>query len=244
MLEFLEPGGIAARGTLIVIPGRGEQPDVYRRFGARISADAYRVHVSIDPMRDSDHSQREIEETLTRDDTPHPVVIVGSDTGALFAAGLIAGREVADVDGLILAGLPQGADAGEVGSWDDELEARTTCPTHRGRISGEIVTRGALYDAIPQEFLDRADVSALSVPVLGIHGQQDPISSLATVRDRYAGVANVELASVAAARHDVLNDQSHRSVAATVILWLERLKRNGPELTAIVTPERVEEQVA
>lgn len=28
-----EPDGIAARGTLIVIPGRGERPELYERFG-------------------------------------------------------------------------------------------------------------------------------------------------------------------------------------------------------------------
>jgi len=40
-----EPDGIAPRGTLIVIPGRGERPELYERFGRRIAADGYRVHV-------------------------------------------------------------------------------------------------------------------------------------------------------------------------------------------------------
>src|SRR5579871_379262 len=44
-VSWPEPPGIAPRGTLIVIPGRGEQPGVYERFGRRISADGYRVHV-------------------------------------------------------------------------------------------------------------------------------------------------------------------------------------------------------
>jgi hypothetical protein len=45
-----EPAGLARRGTLIVIPGRGEQPGLYERFGRRIAADAYRVHVAADPV--------------------------------------------------------------------------------------------------------------------------------------------------------------------------------------------------
>jgi hypothetical protein len=55
---------------------------------ARISADAYRVHVATDPTRDLDQSHREIDEALARDDTPHPAVIVGSDAGALFATAV------------------------------------------------------------------------------------------------------------------------------------------------------------
>ena len=45
-----EPDGVSPRGTLVVIPGRGEGPSVYERFGRRLAA----------------------------------------DTGALFAAGLVA----------------------------------------------------------------------------------------------------------------------------------------------------------
>jgi hypothetical protein len=33
--SWLEPDGIAPRGTLVVIPGRGEQPALYTRFGRR-----------------------------------------------------------------------------------------------------------------------------------------------------------------------------------------------------------------
>ncbi|MYV54557.1 lysophospholipase, partial [Streptomyces sp. SID3212] len=38
------PEGIAPRGTLFVLPGRGEHPLVYERFGRRLAADGYRVH--------------------------------------------------------------------------------------------------------------------------------------------------------------------------------------------------------
>ena len=47
--SWLEPDGIAARGTLVVVPGRGEQPALYTRFGRRIASDGYRVHVVADP---------------------------------------------------------------------------------------------------------------------------------------------------------------------------------------------------
>ncbi len=46
---WTEPEGIATRGTLVVIPGRGEQPGHYERFGRRVATDGYRVHAVTDP---------------------------------------------------------------------------------------------------------------------------------------------------------------------------------------------------
>jgi alpha-beta hydrolase superfamily lysophospholipase len=52
VLTWTEPDGIACRGTLVVVPGRGEQPAHYERFGRRIAADGYRVHAVADPAVD------------------------------------------------------------------------------------------------------------------------------------------------------------------------------------------------
>lgn len=49
--SWAEPDGIAPRGTLIVIPGRGEQPELYERFGRRIAGDGYRCTLSRIPSR-------------------------------------------------------------------------------------------------------------------------------------------------------------------------------------------------
>ena len=46
--NWAEPDGIAPRGTLIVIPGRGEGPELYERFGRRIAGDAHRLHAVAD----------------------------------------------------------------------------------------------------------------------------------------------------------------------------------------------------
>ena len=40
-----EPPGLAARGTLLVIPGRGEEASLSERFGRRLAADADPVAV-------------------------------------------------------------------------------------------------------------------------------------------------------------------------------------------------------
>ena len=48
--------------------------------------------------------------------------------------------------------------------------------------------------------------------------------TLSEARRRYAQLGAEELTVVVDGRHDILNDASHRSVAATVVLFLERLR--------------------
>src|ERR1700761_4935973 len=151
VLTWTEPDGIAVRGTLVLIPGRGEQPAHYERFGRRISADGYRVHAVTDPTADADRTLAQITGQLADPGTPGPRVLAGSDTGALFAAGLAASGQVPGLDALVLAGLPAAEARPEDdrhasrSSWDDELDTRTACPAHRARLAAVGVRQGALY---------------------------------------------------------------------------------------------------
>jgi alpha-beta hydrolase superfamily lysophospholipase len=248
VVTWTEPEGIATRGTLVVIPGRGEQPAHYERFGRRVAADGYRVHAVTDPtlaaaLATSQISDQltgpGISDRLTGPGTPRPFVLAGSDTGALFAAGLAATGQVPWLDALVLAGLPTTEASSGRGSWEDELDTRTACPTHRGRLSGPGLRRGALYEPVPAGWAERADLGAVTQPILGIHGTDDPVSPLAAVRSRYAAAASAELVSIAGGRHDALNDVTHRTVAATIVLFLERL-RLGADLPRIAIRETLE----
>jgi alpha-beta hydrolase superfamily lysophospholipase len=233
VISWSEPDGIAPRGTLIVIPGRGERPELYERFGRRISSDGYRVHAVADPTEDAALAVSQISGQLSG---PAPVVLAGSDTGALFAAGLVASGQVAGVEALVLAGLPVVTDVSPAAGWDAELESRTACPAHRVRLAGTGLRRGALYDHVPEGWVSLADLSAVTQPVLGIHGAEDPVSPLAAVRAPYAVAPHAELISITGGKHDALNDVTHRTVAATVVEFLERL-RLGADLPAIATRE-------
>ena len=104
-----EPEGLNPRGTVIILPGRGEQPAVYERFGRRISADAYRVRAVASPAEDPALTEKQVRSLL---DGPKPVVLAGSDTGALFAVALVASGRLPEVAALVLAGLPTGPAAG------------------------------------------------------------------------------------------------------------------------------------
>src|SRR3984957_14885726 len=88
-LSFLEPdGGPAPRGTVVLVPGRGERAEVYRRFGTRLSVDAYRVHVVPDPPVDADGVRDQIARALDDAVRTPPIVLAGPDTRALFAAAV------------------------------------------------------------------------------------------------------------------------------------------------------------
>jgi len=90
-------------------------------------------------------------------------------------------------------------------------------------------------------WIEQADLSRVKQPVLGIHGAADPISPLADARERYRRAPAAQLVSIADGRHDALNDLTHRTVAATIVLFLERL-RLGRDLPAIATSEQLQEE--
>lgn len=234
-LSFDNPPHLAARATVVVLPGRGEDPTVYERLGVRLSFDAYRVRVLDDPTRDPAGATAVVK-SLLAEDLPAPHVLLGSDTGALFAALLVAERTVT-VDGLVLAGVPVTASVGEPLDWEAELNARTTCPTHRSRLTDDTAfQRGALWTAPPPDWPDRANPAAIPVPVAGLHGVDDPLSTLDDARDWYARVPHGELVSLTGTAHDALNNQTHRTAAAVIVRFLERL-RLGADLPTI---DRVE----
>ncbi|MFF1909296.1 alpha/beta hydrolase [Kitasatospora sp. NPDC058218] len=244
--------GVAVRGTVLLLPGRGEHPGVYARFGRRLAFDGYRVVAqaspgsSASPVPGSSATQvlpagggglpdlaGPVAEARVAAPPGTPVVLAGSDTGALLA--LAAARQAAP-DGLLLVGLPTATrtrDADD--AWTDELGARTSCPAHRGLLATDPDFRpGALGEDVPAALAEAAEAAVPGVPALVVHGAADPVSPPATAR-RFAGRLAAELVLVADGRHDALNDATHRSVAAAVVQWLERL-RGGPHLPAqIVT---------
>jgi pimeloyl-ACP methyl ester carboxylesterase len=223
-----EPEGLAARGTAIVLTGRGESPASYQRFGRRIAADAYRVRVVEADPDDAAAVGERVRRLLEDDELPAPKVLVGSDTGATLAAGLA--DELDGVDGVVLAGLalPGGP---AVGDWEDELDARTACPTHRRVLAEDAgIVRGELARPLPPEQAVRAPAK----PALVIHGSTDRVTPPEAAFALFREVATARVRVVEGGRHDVLNDVSHRSVAATVILFLESLKL-GADLPDIVS---------
>ncbi|MEV4472380.1 alpha/beta hydrolase [Nonomuraea sp. NPDC049504] len=237
------PEGLRTRGTVIVVPGRGETRATYARLGARLTYDAYRVRV-VDPPPTTSvltvlaaltalaAQLTEAVEGITaerQDGLPRPLVLVGADLGAAALSALLATAPPHDVwwpDGVVLAGLPA-TDAREDASWEDELDVRTSCPTHRGVLTGdERVRRGALATALPQDLLDAAYANSTGIPHLLLTGDADPLADLAAITGAAKTLPKARLAVVRGAHHDVLNDLQHRSVAAEIVTFLEALREN------------------
>ncbi|WP_134768004.1 alpha/beta hydrolase [Nocardioides sp. 1609] len=226
-----EPAGATARGTLIVLPGRGETGASYQRFGTRLAADAYRVRLVPVDLDDLAAAREQVEKLLADESLPAPKVLVGTDSGATLAATIVG--EV-DADAAVLAGLAlPGAAPAPGATWDDELDARSACPVHRSVIEGDAgFERAALGRPLPWSSLE---VTAPAKPVLVVHGAADAVSPAAEAVAPYVGAPGARTWLVQGGRHDVLNDVSHRSVAATIVLFLESLKL-GPELPAVLVP--------
>ncbi|MEU1802774.1 lysophospholipase [Streptomyces sp. NPDC019937] len=211
---------------------------MYERFGRRISADGFRVRALGDASSDPEAITEAATKLLLDETVPGPRVLVGSDTGASHAVRLAA-LDTPGLDALILAGLPTGPHPAETAAsgWEDELERRTACPTHRGRLTADAAfRRGAL--AGPSA-LESPALDGISVPVLGLHGAEDTVSPLGEVRRVFRGLPGAELVSLVGTRHDVLNDVTHRTAAATVVLFLERLRLDSGLAPIAVTEDLV-----
>ncbi|BDZ37658.1 hypothetical protein [Microbacterium suwonense] len=69
-----------------------------------------------------------------------------------------------------------------------------------------------------------ADLAAIAVPVLAVHGGADPVSPFSAAAAALSSIPDIDLIETVDGLHDALNDASHRSVAASIVLWLERLR--------------------
>jgi alpha-beta hydrolase superfamily lysophospholipase len=229
--EHLPPAGLNIRGTVVVVPGRGESPLSYARFGRRLAADAYHVRIVTAPSVPADDpatalSSLDAAITAATPDAVRPLVLAGSDTGAALLAALIGAGFAADA--VVLAGLP-GHDRQHTGEWEDELDARSHCPVHRGVLTDDAaVTRGALATAVPAGLLDAAHGSASAVPHLLLTGEADAIADREALARLAKSLPAARLVTVRGAHHDVLNDVSHRSVAAEVVSFLEAVRDGLP----------------
>lgn len=223
------------RGTLAMIAGRDETAAVYRRFGTRISSDGYTVGVF-------ESTQAPAAVAWLGEQPQGPRVLVGSDTGA--SAVLVALTQDDIADAAIVAGIVV-----DVEHTPTDAE-RTACPVHLGVLAEQHAeqhdatdaagTAGNDVDAEPAVDLpEPADLAAISVPVLAVHGGSDPVSPFAQAQAALAAIPDLELVETVDGLHDALNDQTHRSVAASIVLWLERLRAGDVHAPIVRHPEGV-----
>jgi len=83
VIAWNEPDGLIPRGTVIVIPGRGELPAVYERFGRRLAGDAYRVRAVADPVVDAELARAHTNRIRQIDATRPPAEVLAAALAAL-----------------------------------------------------------------------------------------------------------------------------------------------------------------
>lgn len=229
VVTFEAPRHLNTRGTLFLLAGRGETPEVYQRFGTRLATDAYRVVVISATNHLDPQTAAEIRALVDDPDQPGPKVLVGSDAGAHAALEL---ARTAGVDAVVSAGLPvRGVEVDR--DWQSEISARTSCPNHQLVLQHS--TRHSLLHAVPALPQGSTAAEPLAAPVLAIHGAADRISPLSRALAWYDKAQINDVWVVEGGLHDILNDVTHRSVAATIVLFLERL-RLDPSLPVIISP--------
>ena len=222
---WTEPSpGPTPRGSVLVLVGRGETAEVYERLGRRLAADGYRVVA----VAEADPAPCAVAELLAVLPAPH--VVLGADAGALAAVRI---ARAGHVDGVVLAGMPTSSGIHGL-TWQAELDARTACPSHQ-RVLGQAARTSLFADvtAITAADLTRPDDPPLLVPVLAVHGSADRISPAEHAIAAYRTLGARHVALIADGRHDVLNDVAHRTVAAVVVQFLERV-RLGADLPDLV----------
>ena len=223
---WLPPAEVGVRGTVVLLPGRGEPASAYSRFGSRLAVDGYRV---VAASAQQLASQDLLRGAIRSEPAADPLVVIGADSGAATALALGPTAVLDGIAGVIVAGLAVPGAVVASRSWDEELEARTACPVHRRRLSEDAgVVRGALWSG-PADPWSSAETSPETrpdpqVPVLALHGELDVVSPLPAARAVLDRLARARLMVVAGGRHDVLNDVHHRSVAAEIVQFLERLR--------------------
>ena len=138
---------------------------------------------------------------------------------------LIAATRRAGIAAVITAGLPSGR--GLVGDEQAQIDVRSACPVHRLVLTdGTSVDLTALGRDLPPDLTLPRPID-IAVPLLALHGAADIVATPSEALAYYDDVPNARIAIVDGGRHDILNDVTHRSVAATVVLFLEELRNGG-----------------
>ena len=72
-------------------------------------------------------------------------------------------------------------------------------------------------DALPPAWEELAlRLQTVTIPVLFVHGELDPVAPVAVTRQWAARLPAARLAEIPGARHDVLNETAHRQVATAI----------------------------
>lgn len=198
---------VDVRGTVIVLLGEGERADDFARLTDRLVFDGYRVELFDDVSTDVRAVRAGVERLVRDRALPRPLVLLGSDVGATLAAS-VAADSVAAVDAVVLTGVLTPASRRGLG-----LDRRDD---RHGR-------------ALPAGLSLPAARSVVQ-PTLVFHGDGDRVTEVADAVAWAAQLPRGSVRLVGQGGHDVLRGSGHRTVTASIVLFLERQRSDDPVL--------------
>lgn len=160
-----------------------------------------------------------------------PLVLAGHSLGGVTAA-LAVTRDPTPWVGAVLSGTPT-----EPPGWVTELQESgaeglsldasdlSSDPWYLDALANDPLafteTEGSPLDALPAAWDELGPrFAGVRVPVLFIHGSDDPIAPVEGARRWADALPEGSLAEFAGARHDVLNEAVHEDVATAIADWV------------------------
>jgi alpha-beta hydrolase superfamily lysophospholipase len=227
------------RAAVIFLHGFGEHTGVYHRYGFTLNAagiDLWAVDQfghGLSPGDRGDFGSLEASAALAdrlvelaRNTTPGiPLVLQGHSFGAVaalsrlladpspFGAAVISGAPLVPIAGMLDADSSFDLDPSWLSADPFYLDSLENDPLAFVDADGAPLTRE--LDRAWDRF--GAELPALTVQTLAVHGADDPIADVGAVRAYAEQIESLQLEEIAGGRHDILNDTAHREVAATII---------------------------
>lgn len=231
------------RAAIIFLHGFGEHTGLYHRYGFALNAagiDLWAVDQfghGLSPGTRGDFGRIEdssaLADSLTElaeTETPGlPLLAQGHSFGSIVTLfRLLDGPDryrAAIISGAPLIPMPELLDADT--SFDLDPAWLSSDPFYLDSLANDpLAFVDADSVALARE-LDRAwdrfgtDLPSLTVPILAVHGVNDPIAPIGAVRAYAEQIDSLELVEFDGARHDILNEAVHRDVAETIVEFVQ-----------------------
>lgn len=228
--------------AVVFAHGFGEHSGLYHRYGFALNAAGIDLWVvdqfghGLSPgergqfgtLEDSAALLEELTRLAQRAAPGLPLVAQGHSYGAVvtlfqllahpqtYRAGVISGAPLVPIPELVDLNTVMNLDAAGLASDPFYLDSIESDPLAFTTADGRPLTRE--LDRAWDRF--GAELPGLQVPTLAVHGGIDPIAAPSAVRAYSEQIAALDYREFAGARHDVLNDISHREVAAAIVAFI------------------------
>ncbi|OMC31002.1 lysophospholipase [Mycobacterium sp. GA-1841] len=231
------------RAAVVFLHGFGEHTGVYHRYGFALNAagiDLWAVdqfgHGLTPGTRgdfgsiDDSSALAESLTALAEQETPGiPLVAQGHSFGSVvtlfrllgephrYRAGIISGAPLAPIPELVDADTALDLDPNWLSSDPFYLDALENDPLAFVDADGAALTRE--LDRAWDRF--GAELPTLSVPTLALHGTADVIAPIGAVQAYAEQIEPLQFKEFAGGKHDILNDSTHREVAAAIVEFID-----------------------